>query len=181
MIKHPNIKRIDTDINHTHAWLVQVQRQGEIFIKMFSDNLNGGKRKALKAAIEFRDNTMTKASGYSYHFNRRTVLRRNNTSGIPGVGRYENVSNPKTKRVSIFWVAYWDDECGVRRQRKFMVSRYGEKSQNTCDCRTGKAPKGSMCRKVQLKTKPFVYQPPYIFRTSSWCSSPVWEAAPLIS
>lgn len=127
MIKHPNIKRIDTDINHTHAWLVQVQRQGEIFIKMFSDNPYGGKRKALKAAIEFRNSTLAKASGYGYHIRRRTKLRRNNTSGISGVGRYENVASPKTKRISIFWVAFWNDEHGVRRQRKFLVSQHGER------------------------------------------------------
>ena len=127
MKKYINIRRFDTDINHTHAWLVQVQRQGGIFIKMFSDRLYGGKQKALNAAIEFRDNTLTAVSNYKYHYQRRSILRRNNTSGIPGVGHYENISNPNTKNVAIFWAAFWDDEFGVRRQRKFAVSRYGER------------------------------------------------------
>jgi hypothetical protein len=127
MKKYINIRRFDTDINHTHAWLVQVQRQGEISIKMFSDRLYGGKQKALKAAIEFRDNTLATISNYKYHYQRRSILRRNNTSGIPGVGHYENISNPKTKNVAIFWAAFWDDEFGVRRQRKFSVLRYGER------------------------------------------------------
>ena len=54
-------------------------------------------------------------------------MRRNNTSGIPGVGRYERILNQKTKNIATFWVAFWDDEYGVRRQRKYSVSKYGER------------------------------------------------------
>lgn len=127
MKKHHNIRRVDTDINHTHAWLVQAQRQGKISVKMFSDRLYGGKQKALNAAIEYRNNILAAVPNYKYHLQRRSILRRNNTSGIPGVGYYENISNPNTKRIAIFWVAFWNDESGVRHQRKFSVSRYGER------------------------------------------------------
>ena len=94
---------------------------------MFSDGVYGGKRKALNAAIEFREKALAAVSNYEYHLHRRSILRRNNTSGIPGVGRYENISNPDKKTSAIFWVAFWNDEFGVRRQHKFSVLRYGEK------------------------------------------------------
>jgi hypothetical protein len=64
---------------------------------------------------------------YEYHIHRRTILRRNNTSGIPGIGRYDNIANPDTGARAIFWLAFWDDEHGVRRQRKFSVLRHGER------------------------------------------------------
>ncbi len=126
MTPYRNIKRVDTEINRTHAWLVQLQRQEKIYIKMFSDRLYGGKQKALKAALKFRDDTLALVSNYKYHYHRRSMVRRNNTSGIPGVGYYETIANPHTKHTAVFWVAFWDDEFGVRRQRKFSVSRYGE-------------------------------------------------------
>jgi hypothetical protein len=54
-------------------------------------------------------------------------LRKNNTSGIPGVGRYEVVADSKTGRRQVFWLAFWVDESGVRRQRKFFISIYGDR------------------------------------------------------
>lgn len=45
-----NINRMDDDSRRTHAWLVRVQRHSHIAMKMFSDGVWGGKRKALAAA-----------------------------------------------------------------------------------------------------------------------------------
>jgi hypothetical protein len=128
MKKPRNIMRIDSDSNHTHAWLVRVQRQGNVHIKMFSDLVYGTKQKALKSALQFRDRILAKMSPYNYHLERRSIVRQNNTSGIPGVGRYENFSDAERKRTAVFWVAFWNDETGIRRQRKFSVFRYGERT-----------------------------------------------------
>ena len=122
-----NIRRIDNAQKRTWAWLVQVQRNCEIDIKMFSDGVYGGKRKALLAAIAFRDQLLAKESFYDYQIWRRSILRRNNTSGIPGVARYEKIANPATGRRDIFWLASWVDEYGASRKRKFSVLRYGER------------------------------------------------------
>ncbi len=127
MKKHKNIRRIDNDVNRTHAWLVQVQRNKKITIKMFTDGVFGGKRKAFNAALKFRNGVLAGISEYKYHMHIRSILRKNNKSGIPGVGRYDAIQKIKDRKAA-FWTAFWDDENGKRRSRKFYVSCYGERN-----------------------------------------------------
>jgi hypothetical protein len=122
-----NIIRVDHEGSHTHAWRVTLQRWNGITVKMFSDSVYGGKRKALKVACEYRNTLFHQHSQFKHHVWVRTRLRKNNTSGIPGVGRYEVVANPNTGRRQVFWLASWANERGVRQQRKFFVSSYGER------------------------------------------------------
>ena len=116
-----NIRRIDDDSRRTHAWLVQVQRRSHIIIKMFSDGIFGGKQEALSAALEYRDILIVAPSPAEHNLWHRTIVRRNNTSGIPGVGRYKRATGTEK------WVAYWIDENGVRKSRTFSVNTYGER------------------------------------------------------
>lgn len=122
-----NIVRVDHEASRTHAWRVTLQRHNDIVVKKFSDAISGGKRKALKAAEAYRDELLRRYSPYAHAIWVRTRLRRNNTSGIPGVGRYEQLDNPKTGSVRIFWLASWVNEQGDSRKRKFAVSHYGER------------------------------------------------------
>lgn len=57
-----NSRRVDREDNNTHAWLVQVERNHQSPRKLFSDSIYGGKRKALQAAIQFRDETLANAA-----------------------------------------------------------------------------------------------------------------------
>ena len=122
-----NIIRVDHEASHTHAWRVTLQRHNGIVVKMFSDSLHGGKRQALKAAEEYRDELLRRYSPYAHAIWVRTRLRRNNTSGIPGVGRYEERANPNRSYTRVFWLASWVNEQGDSRKRRFMVSHYGER------------------------------------------------------
>jgi hypothetical protein len=122
-----NITRVDHEASRTHAWRVTVQRHNDIAVKTFSDTIYGGKRKALKAAEAYRDELLRRYSPYAHAIWVRTRLRRNNTSGIPGVGRYAQLNNPKTGSVRVFWLASWVNEQGDGRKRKFAVSYYGER------------------------------------------------------
>ena len=122
-----NIRRIDNEVNRTHAWLVQVQRNNGIAIKMFSDGVYGGKHKALQAAISFHTQLLAAVPEYEYQIRLRSILRRNNTSGIPGVARYDKIDNPNTGHRVVFWLAFWVDEHGASRKRKFSVLLYGER------------------------------------------------------
>jgi hypothetical protein len=122
-----NIIRVDHEASHTHAWRVTLQRHNDIAVKTFSDSINGGKRKALKAAVAYRDELLCRYSPYGHAIWVRTRLRRNNTSGIPGVGRYEERANPHTGYTRVFWLAFWANEQGDSRKRRFMVSHYGER------------------------------------------------------
>jgi len=120
-----NIRRFDDDVRNTHAWLVQVQRGNKIETKMFSDCTYGGKRRALRAALKLRNELLAQEL-FEHQIWRRTLLRKNNTSGIPGVARYDQLANPRTGKRAVFWMASWIDEKGVGRKRKFSVFRYGE-------------------------------------------------------
>ena len=52
---YKGISRIDSA--RAVGWFVRVSWHGEHVRKFFSDGVNGGKRKALEAALEFRDRT----------------------------------------------------------------------------------------------------------------------------
>jgi hypothetical protein len=122
-----NISRIDHEASRTYAWRTTLQRWNGITVKTFSDSVHHGKRNALKAALEYRNTLLLRHSPFKHHVWLRTRLRKNNTSGIPGVGRYEVVADSKTGRRQVFWLAFWVDESGVRRQRKFFISIYGDR------------------------------------------------------
>lgn len=127
MARQRNITRIDNDTKRTHAWLVTVQRRGEIVVRSFSDGIYGSKRKALAAAVAYRDLLLSRHSQFEHQVWVRSRLRKNNTSGIPGVGRYEVLANPNTGRREAFWLASWVNEHGLSRKRKFSVSCHGER------------------------------------------------------
>lgn len=123
-----NIRRMDDPSRSTHAWLVQVQRHHRISIKMFSDSVWGGKRKALAAAQHWRDQHTEPLAEYAQKLWRRNQLRRNNRSGVTGVARYERKPTPRQRTPGApFWVAAWIDEHGAKRTRKFSVKRWGER------------------------------------------------------
>jgi hypothetical protein len=121
-----NIRRIDDETRRTHGWLTQVQRNNQITTKMFSDGVYGDKHKSMQAALAYRDQVLAEARPIEHQLWIRSVLRRNNSSGIPGVARYDKIANPRTGRREIFWLAFWVDENGVNRKRKFSIFRYGE-------------------------------------------------------
>lgn len=122
-----NIRRMDDPSRSTHAWLVQVQRHKHAAIKMFSDNVWGGKRKALAAARQWRDEHTQPRGEYQHELWRRNILRRNNSSGLVGIARYERKPLPSGKPShGAFWLAFWVDEHGISRKRKFSVRRWGE-------------------------------------------------------
>jgi hypothetical protein len=126
MKHHRNIRRYHDNRKHTFGWLVTLQRNHKIHVKFFSDSVYGGKRTAFRIALQYRNALIEASTPGRYRRWRRTILRRNNTSGIVGVGRYDQVVNRHTDQHRVFWLAYWNDEHGKRRQRRFSVLLYGE-------------------------------------------------------
>ena len=125
--RHHHLQRIDNARTHTHAWRVQGQRRHRIMIEHFSDGVYGGKQKALKAALRWRDAMLKQLHDRRHGLWRRNRKRRNNTSGIVGVGRYvsrERHGRSVTERIS--WQAFWEGSDGRRHGRKFSISRHGE-------------------------------------------------------
>lgn len=116
-----NIRRMDDHARRTYAWLVQIQRRGHTITKMFTDSIFGGKQQALTAALDFRDALIIAAAPAEINLWRRTIVRRNNTSGIPGVGLYTRANGAER------WIAYWIDENGVRKSKSFAVNVHGKR------------------------------------------------------
>lgn len=122
-----HIQRIDNESKRTHAWRVRAQYKSRGVIRHFSDKPYGGKRKALQAALAYRDELLQQIHDERYNLWRRQRKRRNNTSGTVGVGRYiarDMVAGREVERPS--WLAFWDGADGKRHSRKFSVSKYGE-------------------------------------------------------
>lgn len=97
-----------------------------MILKTFSDSVYGGKRKALNAAVEYRDALLLQHSPFEHQIWVRTRLRKNNTSGIVGVARYERSAKASAGRAQGFWLASWVNENGASRKRKFSASLHGE-------------------------------------------------------
>ncbi|HEY4375358.1 MAG TPA: DUF2442 domain-containing protein [Burkholderiales bacterium] len=120
-IRHSQgIYRVDSPKNGTYAWIVVLTRNRESFRKHFTDGVHGGREQALAAAIGYRDEIVArfaplKRSEYV------SVLRKNNTSGHPGVRLNRDAEgNP------LYWAASWVPHAGAKAKVvKFSVSKYG--------------------------------------------------------
>ena len=75
-------------------WEVHFRRRGKSFNKGFFDLNLGGPKKALKAAIAWRDRQLEKARVLTKHEFCR-VQRSNKTSGVPGVIFQRRENQPK--------------------------------------------------------------------------------------
>jgi len=126
------ITRKDIKATRTHAWVVTLARNRQVFKKYFSDGVyggkRGGKRAALTAATRYRDEVIAKHAPLSRR-DYANVKRRNNRSGVPGVCRSAKPRRHFGKHYrEWFWIAYWTPEPGGACQRKsFSVKKYGAK------------------------------------------------------
>ncbi len=118
-----NIRRVDTDANRTHAWLVVVQRKNRLMTRMFSDGVHGGKGKALVAAKAWHAQQTPPLAEFEQQMWVRTIKRRNNRSGIVGVSRIVR----RDSGVAC-WLASWTDPTGRNRTRKFSTRLWGERA-----------------------------------------------------
>lgn len=125
-----NITRIDINpgegLAGTHGFEVRLMRKGKTFHKFFGDPAYGGKRKALAAAREYRDELLAAHPKQS----RREIAKiksSRNSSGKVGIRLSEEVDRRgPNELVYRYWVAQWSPKPGVRRTRRFSVNKYGE-------------------------------------------------------
>ena len=120
-----NISRIERQ-TAGGGFLVRVMRKGRRVAKFFADHDHGGKRNALSAARNHRDQLEAKLRGYSAG-QRAQLQRSNNTSGVTGVRKaYETDYRWESEPTYGFWVAQWTLPHGKRRTRRFSIDKYGE-------------------------------------------------------
>jgi hypothetical protein len=106
------------------GWTVAMRRHHVSYRRFFSDARWGGKAEARAAALAYRAELEQRVPRPS-RARIADKLRRNNTSGIPGVSR--SVRRDRSGRERVRWAASWTPEPGGRpKSRLFDVSRYGE-------------------------------------------------------
>ena len=124
-----NISRIETKSAKGKVyggWEVRMQRKGKKTEKFFSDNKFGGKRGALAAAQEFRDELEASSKKYSVKELAETPSVRNK-SGVVGVRLHKQIDSRGDYEYHYwYWVAQWTDGRGRRRTKSFSVHTYGD-------------------------------------------------------
>lgn len=124
--KNRNITRIEGA--STFGYEVRLMRQGQKWCRLFSDNVCGGKRKALAAAREYRDHLLEETQHMK--LSRKEVASRKsrrNTSGTVGVRLVTEYDDRASQGYYEYYEAQWCPSPGVRRKRRFSVSKYGKR------------------------------------------------------
>jgi hypothetical protein len=127
------IFRLDGGEGGTHAWLFYISRKKERVHKYFTDVVYGGQKKALQAALLYREKYLKTFAIDDYTVWRRNIKRRRNTSGIVGVGRYG--IRAKSGRLLMVWQATWTNADNKKKARSFSVSLYGEEKAKELACK----------------------------------------------
>lgn len=124
---HKGISRIDHDGKHTHGWYVRVCYDRHMHSKFFSDATNGGKEKALEAAIQHR-NKLEAELGKPRTDRIVVVSNARNLTGVIGVQRIAKPVPPDPDRPlkGIAFEVTWSPEPNVLRKTSFRVEKYGE-------------------------------------------------------
>ncbi len=135
------ISRIDAPDRNEHCWLVRATKDSVTYSKSFADKKYGGKEKAMKIAIEYRDK-LYKALNIDLSKPRKRGFREfpyafftkkaNNKTGIVGVYRStktvekETPEGKKTVAVRDHYVASINVEKYKQVQKFFSIAEHGE-------------------------------------------------------
>ena len=122
------ISRIDQESRNTFGWYVRVMFNGKQVSKFFSDKVYGGRKEALEAAVEYRDEAEKKLG--RPRTDRQVIARQTrNTSGIVGVQlRTKSVRTKTGERViNKYYVVTWNPEPGRVKTIFVPVEKYGER------------------------------------------------------
>lgn len=154
---YKGISRIDHAEKHTHGWYVRVCFDRQMHSKFFSDGSNGGKEKALKLSVKYR-NELEKQLGKPRTDRIIVVSNARNTTGIIGVQRTMKNTNPKnglTLDGAVYEVT-WSPEPNVLRKTSFSIEKYGEEGafQKAVELRQ-KVEKKIYGRVIQTNIPPF--------------------------
>lgn len=122
-LEHRYIYRVD--YGHTHGWWVRFQRCNKIAkSKLFSDGKLGGKDKALKAAIAWRDGVSPTLPPLPERGYLRTCKR--NTTGTVGVN-YQRYLRKKKYLIEEYTTTWVDPVTKIQIHRGRSCKKYGRR------------------------------------------------------
>lgn len=125
---YKGISRIDHAKKHCHAWYVRVCFDRKLYSKLFSDASNGGKEKALKLSIKYR-NDLEKKLGKPRTDRIIVVSNNRNTTGVIGVQRTIKKGVSVRDGNLLDGASYevtWSPEPNILRKTSFSIEKYGE-------------------------------------------------------
>ena len=121
-----SITRIDQPEKHTHGWYVRVRYAGKEISRFFSDKTNGGKKKALEAAVKFRDTTERQLG--KPRTDRFVVARSpRGSKHIPGVRQVmksTRLASGELKASPVYEVT-WSPQPNVLKRTSISIKKYG--------------------------------------------------------
>lgn len=113
-----HIRRIENTRNHDHAWIVEVRRRNRVTMRRFADGRHGGKEKALKAGVHFRDALLARLGARQYR--RRSAAK-------PKPRALHHIQRLDIPKCMHAWVVYIRRHGHPPVRRRFSDSRYGGK------------------------------------------------------
>jgi hypothetical protein len=135
------ISRIDFPDRNEHGWLVRATKDSVTYSKSFADKKYGGKEKALKIAVEYRDKlykslnidpSKPRKRGFREFPYAFFTKKNNNKSGVVGVYRARKVvekETPQGKKNTVVrdhFVASINVEKYKQVQKFFSIAEHGE-------------------------------------------------------
>jgi hypothetical protein len=133
---YKGISRIDQPSRKTFGWFVRVTFNGQRRVKFFSDKANGGRKKALDAAVEYR-NRAEKELGKPRTDRQVVAFNPRNSTGIMGIQlKRRYVRGDNGERVAKqYYIVTWNPEPGRVDRVLVPVDKYGEKGALLRACR----------------------------------------------
>lgn len=124
---YKGVSRIDHPAKNMFGWYVRVPFQGRIYSKFFNDNKHGGKEKALKKAVQYR-NKIEREIGKPRTDRPVVTSNPKNRTGVLGVQRVVSIRKNKKAppKEYVAYVVTWQPESGVLKREIIPVEPLGE-------------------------------------------------------
>ncbi|MCI0416354.1 AP2 domain-containing protein [bacterium] len=123
---YKSISRVDHEKKHAYGWFVRVAYRSKMYQKFFSDLAEGGKRKALKAAIKWRDKTERKL-GKPRTERKVAMPSSRNTSGVVGIRETTKAMTRDGRKKGPVYEVWWFPKPGEIRKTSVSIYKYGQR------------------------------------------------------
>ena len=142
---YKGISSIDQPSHNTFDWYVRVMFNRVTRCKFFSDKASGSKRKALEAAIKYRDQA-EKELGRPRTDRQVSSGSGRNETGVTGVSIRKQVVKTQQgeKEVKRYYVVTWQPWAGKTCAKVVSIEKYGEKVGLLKACRIRRAKEREM-------------------------------------
>jgi hypothetical protein len=123
---YKSVSRVDHAKKNAYGWLVRVAFRGKLHSKFFSDLAHKGRRKALKAAIAWRNKT-EKELGKPRSDRHVPTMTPSRETGVVGIRLTNKSMTRDGRKVGPVYEVSWAPSPGVMRRTSFSITKFGER------------------------------------------------------